>query len=331
MKALGLRTYIAKRIVYSIALVFFVITVNFVIFMLMPGNPAMRLADSMRIRNPDVVKAVTEAFGLNDPMHVRYAKYVRNMLTGQFGTSYYTNKPVSDEIIVRLQNTLILVVPPEIIATVIGIVLGVIAAYKRGQLYDSIAVVTSLAIYSLPVFWIAMMLISVFSLNLNWLPSAYSQPDYWFMYPPSNILVDWTTRLRHLVLPWATLILLSYGSYLLLTRATMLEAITEDYVVTARAKGLKERTVLFKHTLKNASLPIITDIAITFGFMLSGAIITEQVFIYPGLGWWIWRSIDELDYPALQAIFFIIALCVIAANFIADLLYGVIDPRIKYG
>jgi peptide/nickel transport system permease protein len=331
VKALGLRTYIAKRIVYSIALVFFVITVNFVIFMLMPGNPAMRLADSMRIRNPDVVKAVTEAFGLNDPMHVRYAKYVRNMLTGQFGTSYYTNKPVSDEIIVRLQNTLILVVPPEIIATVIGIVLGVIAAYKRGQLYDSIAVVTSLAIYSLPVFWIAMMLISVFSLNLNWLPSAYSQPDYWFMYPPSNILVDWTTRLRHLVLPWATLILLSYGSYLLLTRATMLEAITEDYVVTARAKGLKERTVLFKHTLKNASLPIITDIAITFGFMLSGAIITEQVFIYPGLGWWIWRSIDELDYPALQAIFFIIALCVIAANFIADLLYGVIDPRIKYG
>jgi len=328
---LGLRTYIAKRIVYSIALVFFVITVNFVIFMLMPGNPAMRLADSMRIRNPEVVKAVTEAFGLNDPMHVRYAKYVRNMLTGQFGTSYYTNKPVSDEIIVRLQNTLILVVPPEIIATVIGIVLGVIAAYKRGQLYDSIAVVTSLAIYSLPVFWIAMMLISVFSLNLNWLPSAYSQPDYWFMYPPSNILVDWTTRLRHLVLPWATLILLSYGSYLLLTRATMLEAITEDYVVTARAKGLKERTVLFKHTLKNASLPIITDIAITFGFMLSGAIITEQVFIYPGLGWWIWRSIDELDYPALQAIFFIIALCVIAANFIADLLYGVIDPRIKYG
>ena len=111
----------------------------------------------------------------------------------------------------------------------------------------------------------------------------------------------------------------------------MLEAITEDYVVTARAKGLKERTVLFKHTLKNASLPIITQVAITFGFTLSGAIITEQVFIYPGLGMWTWQAIDSADYPALQAIFFIVALCVIAANFIADLLYGVIDPRVKYG
>lgn len=328
---MGLRTYVAKRIIYSIVLVFFVITVNFVIFMLMPGNPAMRLADSMRIRNPEVVKAVTEAFGLNQPMHIRYVKYVKNMLTGHFGTSYYTNKPVSEEITMRLRNTLILVIPPEIIAIIVGIALGVIAAHKRGGLFDSAAVVTSLVAYSLPVFWIAMVLIMVFSFHLKWLPSAYSQPDYWFMYPPSNIFVDWTTRLKHLILPWVTLFLLSYGSYLLLTRATVLECITEDYVVTARAKGLKERTVLFKHTLKNASLPIITDVAIVFGFMLGGAIITEQVFIYPGMGWWIWRSIEELDYPALQAIFFIIALCVIAANFLADLLYGVIDPRVKYG
>ncbi len=328
---MGLRTYIAKRIIYSIVLVFFVITVNFVIFMLMPGNPAMRLADSMRIRNPEVVAAVSEAFGLNQPIHIKFVKYVRNMLTGDFGTSYYTNKPVSEEITMRLQNTLILVIPPEIIAIIVGISLGVIAAHKRGQLFDSAAVVTSLVAYSLPVFWIAMVLIMVFSFHLNWLPSAYSQPDYWFMYPPSNIIVDWTTRLKHLVLPWVTLFLLSNGSYLLLTRATVLECITEDYVVTARAKGLKERTVLFKHTLKNAALPIITDVAIVFGFMLGGAIITEQVFIYPGMGWWIWRSIEELDYPALQAIFFIIALCVIAANFLADILYGVIDPRVKYG
>lgn len=328
---MGLRTYIVKRIIYSIILVFFVITINFAIFMLMPGSPADRLADSMRLRDPRVIQAVTEAYGLNEPVHIRYVKYVRNMLTGEFGISYYTNKPISNEIGIRLQNTLILIIPPEIIATVIGIVLGVMAASKRGKLFDSVAVITSLAVYSLPVFWIAMMLIMVFSFHLKWFPSGYSQPDYWFMYPPSNIFVDLTARLKHLILPWTTLILLSYGSYLLLTRATMLEAITEDYVITARAKGLKERTVLFKHTLKNASLPLITEVAIIFGFMLSGAIITEQVFIYPGLGWWIWRSIEELDYPALQAIFFIIALCVIAANFLADLLYGVIDPRVKYG
>lgn len=328
---MGLRKFIMKRIIYSIVLVFFVITLNFAIFMLMPGDPASRFADSMRLRNPEVIKSVIEAYGLNQPMHIRYGKYIVNMLTGHFGFSYYTNKPITDEIYMRLQNTLILVLPPEIIAVALGIAIGVLAAYKRGKIFDGAAVTASLTTYSLPVFWIAMMLILVFSIQLKWLPSGYSQPDYWFTHPPATLMEDWLTRLKHLILPWATLVLLSYGGYALLTRATMLENIAEDYVTTARAKGLKERTVLFKHILKNASLPIITEIAITFGFTLSGAIITEQVFLYPGLGQWIWQSIEEVDYPALQAIFFMIALCVIAANFIADILYGVIDPRVKVG
>jgi len=328
---MGLRTYILKRIFYSLLLVYFVITINFFIFMLMPGDPVLRLADAGKIRDPAVVNSLIEQFGLDRPIHEQYAKYVVNMLTGQFGVSYYTRKPVSTEVALRLQNTLVLVVPPEIFSIVIGIALGVIAAYKRGSLFDSAAVITSLTTYSLPVFWIAMMLILFFSYNLHWFPAGHTIPDHWLLYPPQSIWEELTTRLWHLVLPWVTLFLLSYGSYLLLTRATVLECITEDYVVTARAKGLKERTVLFKHTLKNASLPIITDVAIVFGFMLSGAIITEQVFMYPGLGMWIWKAIDNFDYPALQAIFLIIAICVIIANFIADLVYGVIDPRVKYG
>ncbi len=328
---MGLRSYIIKRILYSLLLVYFVITVNFIIFMLMPGDPVLRLADSGKIRNPEVVEAIIEQFGLNQPIHEQYARYVVNMITGQFGYSYYTRKPVAEEVGLRLQNTLVLVVPPEILSIVVGIVLGVIAAYKRGGLFDSAAVLTSLTTYSLPVFWIAMMLILFFSYNLGWFPAGHTIPGDWLLYPPANLWEDLTTRLWHLVLPWVTLFLLSYGSYLLLTRATVLECITEDYVVTARAKGLKERTVLFKHTLKNASLPIITDIAIVFGFMLSGAIITEQVFIYPGLGMWIWNAIDNYDYPALQAIFLVIAICVIIANFLADLVYGIIDPRVKYG
>jgi len=151
------------------------------------------------------------------------------------------------------------------------------------------------------------------------------------MYPPTNIFEIVTTKLAHLILPWTTLFLISFGAYVLLTRASVLEVITEDYVVTARAKGLRERTILFKHTLKNALLPIITDVAITFGFTLSGAIITEQVFVYPGLGWWIWTAIENYDFPVLQAAFFAIGLCVIIANFFADITYGIIDPRIKYG
>jgi len=328
---MGLRTYILKRVIYSFVLLFFVITINFFIFMLMPGDPVSMLASQMRLREPETIKAVTEAFGLDRPLPERYAKYVINMLTGQFGYSYDTRKPIIGDIGLRLQNTLVLVLPPEILAVIIGIVLGVVATQKRGKLIDNASVIISLLTYSLPVFWIAMMLILVFSYNLNWFPSGHTIPDYWAYMPPQTIWEDLGIRLWHLVLPWITLFLLSYGSYLLLTRATMLECITEDYVLTARAKGLKERTVLFKHTLKNASLPIITEVAIVFGFTLGGAIITEQVFRYPGLGMWIWRSIETFDYPALQAIFYVVAICVIIANLIADLLYGVIDPRVKYG
>jgi peptide/nickel transport system permease protein len=132
-------------------------------------------------------------------------------------------------------------------------------------------------------------------------------------------------------MPMLTLVVFAIGGWLLLTRATMLETITEDYITTARAKGLKERSVLYKHALKNASLPLITSAALSFGFVLSGAIITETVFSYPGLGGWIWSAIQFLDYPALMAIFYIISLCVVLANIVADLLYGIIDPRIKYG
>jgi len=327
---MGLRTYILQRIIFSIVLLYAVITVNFFIFMMMPGDPVNILANSMKLKNQEVLQSIIEKFGLDRPLHERYAKYVVNMLTGYFGYSYYTNEPVVTEVGLRLQNTLLLIIPPEIFAIVVGIVIGVLAAHKRGKFFDSASVVTALAAYSLPVFWIAMMLVLVFAYQLQWFPSGYTIPDWW-VNQPHPIWDELAMRLKHLVLPWATLFLLSCGSYLLLCRATTLECITEDYVVTARAKGLPERTVLFKHTLKNALLPIITEVAIVFGFTLSGAIITEQVFRYPGMGWWIWKSIEQLDYPVLQAVFYIIAICVIVANLIADLLYGVIDPRIRYG
>jgi len=327
----GFKAYLLKRLAYTVILVLVVISVNFAIFMLMPGDPAERLVSSKMLGRADVIKTLLEQWGFDRPLPERFAKYVQNMLTGQFGYSYRSNKPVAMEAWERLGNTLILVVPPEIFAVVFGVVVGAYAANKRGKLLDNLSVSLSLTLYALPVFWIAMMLILIFSLQLGWLPSSHSFPDYWMLYPPSNMLQDLGTRLTHLLLPWITLFIISFGAYVLLTRASVLEAITEDYVVTARAKGLKERTILFKHTLRNALLPIITEIAITFGFTLSGAIITEQVFVYPGLGWWTWSAIENNDFPVLQAIFFLIAVCVIFANFIADVTYGFIDPRIKYG
>lgn len=328
---MGLKTYILKRGLYTVVLLFGVISVNFIIFMMLPQDPAELLVSSQKLGRAETIQSLREQWGFAEPLHTRYVKYMGNMLTGQFGVSYRTQRPVSLEVIERLTNTLILVIPPEIASVIVGIVLGTIAAKKRGKWFDNLSVTSSLAIYSLPVFWIAMMLIAVFALGLGWFPTSRTYPDYWLLYPPTSIFEALGTRLMHLILPWATLFLISCGAWVLLTRATVLEAITEDYVVTAKAKGLKERTVLFKHTLKNALLPIVTDIAIVFGFTLSGAIVTEQVFLYPGLGWWIWTAIETSDYPVLQAIFFIVAICVIIANFLADLTYGVIDPRIRYG
>lgn len=220
----------------------------------------------------------------------------------------------------------------------------VVAAHKRGSRLDDANVIVALTFYSLPVFWMGMMFLLIFSKDLKWFPLGSAFPITWLVNPPApafsfnvlglNIAIptvgEIVERARYAVLPFATLTLFQYGGWLLLARATMLETLSEDYILTAKAKGVKTRTVLLKHALKNASLPLITNAALTFGFIVSGAIITETVYNWPGMGRWIFDAIGVNDYPVLQAVFYIIALCVIIANFIADLLYGVIDPRIKY-
>lgn len=291
------------------------------------------LANPAKFRTPEQLEEQLRRFGLLDPLHVRYVKYIQCMLTFQFGYSYYTGEPISDEIVTRLSTTLTLVLTAEIISIIIGVVLGVLAASKRGRLLDILSSLSSIIANSLPVFWVGLVLVLIFSFGLGWFPATHSFPPEWALPGqwPTNLLVEFMVRLKHLFLPATTLVIILIGSYLLLTRASTLEVLGEDYLVTARAKGLSERKVLFKHAFKNASLPVITQIAIAFGFMLSGAIVTETVFTYPGLGVWIWTSIEYQDFPALQAIFFIIALCVILANLVADVFYGLIDPRIRYG
>jgi len=328
---MGFKSYIIKRIGFAIVTVFVVLSLNFLIFDLMPGDPMAVFASAARLQSLEQVNRVRELFGLDQPIHVRYIKYITNMLTGQFGVSYHNRKEISSMIPERLFNTLMLVGISTVLSIALGITLGVIAAHKRGGLFETTSVFSSILTYSLPSFWIGMVLLLIFNRNLGWLPASGVLPHEWATIPPSNILVEVSGRLRHLILPIVTLTLFQYGGYLLLTRATMMEALTEDYILTARAKGLKERTILFKHALKNAALPIITNAAISLGFMFSGAIITEQVFTYPGLGYWLWQAINFTDYPVLQAMFFIISLCVIVANLLSDILYGVLDPRIKYG
>jgi peptide/nickel transport system permease protein len=341
---MGLRAFIIKRTINSFILLLFVLVINFIIFIIMPGNPIEELAASGRLRAGQASE-IMKLWGLSDPLPVRFAKYLVNMLTWHFGYSLATQTPVAFEMAGRLTNTLLLVGTSSVLAIIIGIFLGVLAAYKRGGVFDSVSVVTSLTTFALPSFWMGMMALLIFSYTLHWFPSNGAVPATWAQKWPTPTwsgvifgtqiaipsLTEIEGRIYYLFLPCLVLTLFSYGGFLLLTRAMMLETLSEDYVVTARAKGLSERTVLFKHALKNASLPIITNVALTFGFILTGAIITEQVFTYPGLGEWIWYSIGQEDYPVMQAIFYVIALCVIVANFLADLTYGIVDPRIKYG
>jgi peptide/nickel transport system permease protein len=305
----------------------------------MPGSPINTFIQPGRIRDPAQLEAIIKSFGLDQPAYIRYLIYVKNMFTFNFGVSYQSQKPVASEMSERMLNTFLLVGVSTILSMVVGIIVGVYTAYKRGSAFDSGAVLFSLAFYSLPSFWIGMVLLMVFGVYLGWFPIAGATPREWGdpnIWPtPPQWPQDWLEiirgRLYHMALPVGALFLFQVGGYILLTRAVMIETLTDDYVLTARAKGLPERIVLFKHALKNGSLPLITNIALSFAFMFSGAIITEQVFTYRGMGWWIWNSIAFYDYPVLQAVFYVLALCVVAANFIADVAYGLIDPRVKYG
>ena len=325
---MGLRGYLIKRTIYSLILIFGVMTLNFFIFEAMPGSPLEAYIHRPYITKEEIDKLIN-AFGLGKPWYVSYPIYLKAMLTFDFGQAdmQMGSQKVVDLIMSRFTNTILLIGTADILAVIVGILLGAVAAHERGKIFDSAAVLTSLATFSLPTFWMALVAQGIFGFGLHVLPVQGTQT----LPPIQGFIPFWIDRLQYLVLPAAVLFLFTYGGFLLLTRACVLETMTEDYVLTARAKGVKERTVLFRHVLKNASLPIITNVALQFGFMLSGAIITENVFLYNGLGTLIYYSINMREVPVLQAIFYIIALCVIMANFVADVAYGLFDPRVRYG
>jgi peptide/nickel transport system permease protein len=287
-------------------------------------------------------------WGLDQPFHIRLLVYFGNMFTWNFGTTITGSRLVASQLAIRIPWTLVLVGLSTVVSIAVGIVTGVICAHKRGTKLDSGILLTSLMTGSLPTFWLGMVFIAFFALRLGWFPTGHIYPPDWgagnIPFPQAFTISGGTVQvnasgamtyvggiLSHAFLPVLTLSVFLFGSYTLLVRATMLESLTEDYIVTARAKGMNETTVLFKHALKNASLPIITTVALAFGFLFSGAAITETVFSWEGLGRWIFEAVSAKDYFSMQAIFYIITLMVIISNVVADLLYGIVDPRVKYG
>lgn len=331
---MSLRSFLVKRLIYTVILIFFVIILNWIIFEALPGQQGSFeiLASTPHTTQAQRDKLIA-TYGLNKSISERFYDYVVAMLTFNFGFSYQTGAPVVSDIVTsgRLANTLLLLGTSSVISIIVGILLGILAARRRGSTLDNGSVIASLTTYSLPTFWMGTLLILVFTLWFKWFPPGGTVPLQWLSTaPPSNLIVQLLVRLQYLFLPALTLTLFTYGLFLLLTRATMMEALGEDYIVTARAKGLSERVILLRHAFKNASLPIVTATALQFGFILSGAIITETIFNWAGLGLWLFQSIQFKDFPVIQALFYIIALMVIGANFVSDVIYGIIDPRIRY-
>ncbi|HAE91962.1 MULTISPECIES: nickel ABC transporter permease [Tissierella] len=301
--------YILRRLLLLIPVILGVTFLVFTIMYFTPGDPArLILGESAQ---PEQVAALREEMGLDDPFIVQYFRFITKALTGDFGRSYSTKRPVFDEVFARFPATLKLTVAAMIIAVLIGIPVGIISATKQYSLLDSIAMIGALIGVSMPVFWLGLMLILVFSVKLRILPSSGSE------------------TLLHLILPAFALGVGSAAIITRMTRSSMLEVIRQDYIRTARAKGVAEKKVVNKHALKNALIPVVTVIGLQFGGLLGGAVLTESVFSWPGVGRLMVEAIRQKDSPMVLATVVFISVTFSFVNLLVDLLYAFIDPRIK--
>ena len=319
--------FLARRLVQALFTIVFIVVLNFVLFRAMPGSPERVLT-----RNPNIsaqVKAdLRERWGLDKPLFPdQFVAYVGSMAQGDLGLSYkYRGQPVTEVLGSRIWPTVILFGLGEAIAVIVGLGLGAYAGWRRGGPVDYVGNGLSLVLYSTPYFVLGMFLLVIFATGLGWFPtngmlSAGARYDSFL-----DQLLDFG---HHLVLPLATVSLGLIGLYSILMRSSIIETLTEDYVHTARAKGLHEGLILRAHALPNAMLPAVTIVAIQLGYVIAGAITAEVVFNWPGIGTLTVDALSSRDYPVLQGIFLLLAVSVVVANLLADLLYSVLDPRVR--
>jgi peptide/nickel transport system permease protein len=324
-------SYIVRRLLGSIPLVLGIATIIFFVVNLAPGDPAA-LYFQQGVP-PEVLEQIRRNFGLDQPIHIRYWRWMVAFFTGDFGYSYAHARPVLDIILETLGPTLILAGSTLVLIFVIGVVVGVLQSVRQHRPLDRILSVISLFFYSMPSFWLGLMLMLLFALKAHewgWPialpPTGMTSVDHEFM-SFGEQMVD---RLRHLILPVLTLSLVMAAGIARYTRGQMLEVIRQDYIRTARAKGLPERQVVIKHALRNSLLPVITLLGLYLPLLFSGSVFVEVIFSWPGMGRVIVESIFQRDYPLVMATSFIFALVVVLGSLIADVLYAVADPRIRY-
>lgn len=306
-----------------------VLILNFLLFRIMPGNPIRMLIP----QDPSISQAYIDEqihkFGLDQPWYIQFFTYVKNTFMLEFGDSFHYKEPVINIIMDQLTWTLILVGTSSILMIVIGMIVGIVAAWKHGGAFDTGSLAFSLFFYAMPTFWLSMMLVVVFALELNLFPEGGQLPIGDKLTPFT--FETFKSLLYHLVLPAASLTIGSIAAFSIIMRGSLIDVMTEEYITTARAKGLSEGRVLKDHAVPNAMLPMVTLIAMDLAFVVGGAFQTEIVFNYKGIGWATVQATYQKDYPFLQAAFLIIAVAVIAANLLADLMLIYLDPRVKMG
>jgi peptide/nickel transport system permease protein len=332
--------YIAKRLLNLLPVILGITLLVFAFLHLIPGDPAITMLGDRA--TPQQVEALRERMGLNQPLPLQYLKFLWDLIRLDFGTSIITGVPIAEEIRIRWPATFELSVAAMLVASILGIPAGVLAAVRKNSFVDNLTMSGSLLGVSLPVYWLGLLLIYFFAVNLNWLPpSGRLSIDAGFSFKAITgfyvldalLQLDFKALqdvLVHLILPAITLGTIPLAILGRITRSAMLEVLSQDYIRTARAKGLLERWVIFKHALKNALLPVVTIIGLQFGTLLGGAILTETIFSWPGIGSWIYEGILNRDYPVVQGGVVFVAVAFVLINLIVDLSYAFLDPRIQY-
>jgi peptide/nickel transport system permease protein len=324
---MALALFVIKRLFYAAALVLAVLVLNFMLIRLAPGDPTETLAGQMGGMTEEIRSGLRKAYGLDLPVAQQLVIYIGRVLSGDMGYSYFFNLPVTSLVLDRLPATILLVLAALVLSVSIGTCLGVMAARKPQGLLSQVITLLSVVGYSAPVFWTGMLLVILFASVFPILPVSGIRSAA----VPQGPLLDALDVARHLVLPAVSLGFVQMAQYSRLTRASMLDVLGADYVRTARAKGLSENIVFFKHALRNAILPVVTIIGLQFGNMLAGAIVVETVFNWPGLGRLAFDSVLRRDYPTLLGLLFFSSVLVVVVNQLTEVVYRVADPRIKAG
>jgi peptide/nickel transport system permease protein len=326
----GTRGYLLGKVAQSILTLAFVLFFNFVLFRVMPGDPAALLLRGTSAFNADNVDQVRAELGLDKSLPVQFTIYVKDTVTLNFGQSFFLRgAPVSQVIGDKIWPTVLLVGLSTIASTVIGLIIGIYGGWSRGSRFDVTSLGFTLFVYAMPEFWFGILVLMAFAGGVGFFPSIFPTGGY---ETPAAGLTGFSHAvdvLNHMMLPFFVLTVAYLGEYAIIMRSSLIDILGDDFIQTARAKGVREKQVLWRHAVPNALLPTMTLTLLSLGFVFSGAITIEYVFSWPGLGWLTVQAINSKDYPLLQGLFLLFSAAVIVANLIADVLYMYLDPRVR--